>query len=598
MGKPVKQGTGSWVLLLVGLPFFAVGIGMGIWVGHTLLAAHAMKSWPEVPATITITELRVSHGDKSTSYCATASYRYSYMGKIYEGNRVTLMGGSDNIGSFQQRAHAELSRYQQSGKPFRCFVNPANPEQSILYRDPRWEQIGFLLIFVLVFGGVGLGIIVSGAASLGKGRHAKMQKTLQPDKPWTWKQDWAQGVIISSNRTEMWAAIVVTSFWNVIALPVAFMVLGDVMSRKTGALALLVLIFPAIGLGLLAWMIRSIAKWRKFGESRIEMASTPGVIGGALGGAICVPVHIRPEDGFHLKLTCVNRVTTGSGKHRSTTEHVLWQDERLMKRELLENDRSRSAIPVLFGIPYDCRPTDDTDSNNEFLWRLEAKAAVPGIDYQATFDVPVFRTEASSPDFKLDESAIAPYEGALDPTALFKESGIRVEPLAGGAQRIYFAAARNVGSAIGLTIFFAIWTGFLVLMVRLHAPLLFLIVFGLVDVFVFYGMLRLWFASWLVQADRNGLLVTARFLGMERTRKVGRSEIVDIKAAPGMQSGNTQYFDIKVTLQDGKDVTAGARVASQLEAKAIIRSIKTALRDESFSGGQKLASMAKSIPVE
>jgi hypothetical protein len=337
-----------------------------------------------------------------------------------------------------------------------------------------------------------------------------------------------------------------------------------------------VLIFPAVGLGLVVWAVRNIITWRKFGESRFEMAATPGVIGGSLGGAIRLPVHIQPEDGFHLTLTCVNRVTTGSGDSSSTRENVLWQDTRVMKRELLARDRSQSAIPVLFGIPYDSRATDDSDSSNEVLWRLEVKAAVPGIDYHARFDVPVFRTEASSPDYKLDESAIAPYEGELDSAALFKESGIRVEPLAGGAQRICFAAARNVGSAIGLTIFFVIWTGFLVLMIKFRASLLFPIVFGLVDVFVFYGMLRLWFASWLVQADGTGLVVTARFLGFERTRKIARSEIGEIMAAPGLQSGNTQFYDIKVALRAGKNVTAGARLASLLEAKAVIRTIQTA----------------------
>jgi hypothetical protein len=47
---------------------------------------------------------------------------------------------------------------------------------------------------------------------------------------------------------------------------------------------------------------------------------------------------------------------------------------------------------VEFQIPSDCEPSDERNPNDRTLWRLTASAKVPGIDYSATFEVPVFKT--------------------------------------------------------------------------------------------------------------------------------------------------------------------------------------------------------------
>jgi hypothetical protein len=577
MANRAKHTAGVWVTLLLGLPFLGVGIGAGYFVASTLIDAQRMKSWTEVPASIIRTELTSSQGDDSTTYRVTAEYSYYINNKSYHGSRVGLHGGYDNIGSFHHRVNAELNQYVQSEKPFRCYVNPENPNDSILYPNPRWEKVGFMMLFCLLFGGAGLGITIFGVSYWLKNRRSNIQKTIHPDKPWTWNQEWANGVVKSSNRNEMRGSLVFTAFWNLISIPAAILAVNDMVSHKTGPMALLVLIFPAIGLLLIVWTFRSMARWHKFGESQFAMASVPGVIGGSLGGVIRVPVHIQPEDGFSVTITCTNRVTTGSGKNSSTHNHVLWQDARLMKRALFERDHARSAIPVLFGIPYSCRATDETDTSNEVIWKLEVKAAVPGIDYSATFDVPVFMTDKSSPDFKLDDSAIAPYEAKMDPAAILKGSGIQVTPLANGAQQIYFAPARNAWHAAGMTIFCAVWTCIVYIMATKHAPLAMTIIFGLVDVFVFYGVLRMWLASWLVRADRTGLDISSRLMGIGWSRRIERSEIAEVKAVPGMQSGNTQFLDIKAELRNGRSCMVGARVAGQMEAKAVLSAINNAL---------------------
>ena len=130
------------------------------------------------------------------------------------------------------------------------------------------------------------------------------------------------------------------------------------------------LIFPAIGLllALLGDLLpTAMAQVR---QSEFQMADVPGVIGGQLAGVIRTSAKILPEDGFHLYLRCVRRVTTGSGKQRHTSESVRWENEQTVMHELLEDQAELSAIPVVFPIPGDCWPSDSLNADDQTIWRL------------------------------------------------------------------------------------------------------------------------------------------------------------------------------------------------------------------------------------
>ncbi len=392
--RPASK-TGAGCLILFALPFAAGGVGMGVWLVITLFTCLSAQHWVETPARIVRTDLKVHRG-KSTTYEAIAEYTYEFGGRQYRGNRVSVSGGADNLGSFQQHAYQELTRCLRQGKSFRCYVNPARPDQALLYRDLRWEAAAFQMIFVLVFGGIGFGLLAGGAAAYRQERTRAALASAHPDKPWMWKADWAAGQIVSSTKTAMVGSAIFALFWNLVSAPLWIVLPGEIV-RKGNHWALLGLVFPAIGLVLVAWALFCLIRWLKYGQSVFQMAAVPGQIGGQLAGVIRTSAKVRPEDGFHLALRCVRRLTTGSGKQRSTSEHVLWQDEQTVMHELLDDQTAVSAIPVVFQIPADCKPCDDADPNDQIVWRLTASAKVPGIDYSATFEAPVFKTGESAP---------------------------------------------------------------------------------------------------------------------------------------------------------------------------------------------------------
>ncbi|MEJ2085129.1 MAG: hypothetical protein P8Y44_05540, partial [Acidobacteriota bacterium] len=250
----------------------------------------------------------------------------------------------------------------------------------------------------------GVGFIFMALWSVRKHEAQQALEVAHPEDPWLWKMEWQEGKIKSTGKAQFVLPAVMATFWNLISAPLIFFIPGEVLDNGN-KLALIGLVFPIVGVGLAVWAIRAFARWKKLGDSVFEMRAVPGVIGGELAGRIVTSVDLEATEGFHLTLSCINRVTTGSGKNRSTSERVLWQQEHHLLKELLDWDPTRSEIPVLFAIPYDATPTEKRSDDDEVLWRLELKAEVPGLDYAARFEVPVFKTIASQPDFALDENS-------------------------------------------------------------------------------------------------------------------------------------------------------------------------------------------------
>ena len=93
-----------------------------------------------------------------------------------------------------------------------------------------WGQAGFLAIFALTFGGVGIGGIADGARRAGGALdEAQAREARHPDAPWLWREDWAARRVTDSSRAEMWFAWVFAAFWNLVSLP------GAVLAVRVGA---------------------------------------------------------------------------------------------------------------------------------------------------------------------------------------------------------------------------------------------------------------------------------------------------------------------------------------------------------------------------
>ena len=339
---------------------------------------------------------------------------------------------------------------------------------------------------------------------------------------------------------------------------------------KGNHLALIALLFPAVGLGLLVWALRATARFRRYGVSTLELATLPAPVGHALEGLVRTPRELRPPDGFQVTLRCIRRVTRGSGRNRSTSETTLWQEERRVPA-------TGVGVPIAFPIPADAVPSDPGRGGDRVLWRLDVAADVPGVDYASSFEVPVFRTAASDQPRTPAETAAA---DAFALPADYRQpatSRIQVSTTRRGTE-IYYPRARNPGMAGGLTAFTALWVGATWLAAALDAPLVFPLVFGAFGLLLAAFVLDAWLTVTRVTVGDGRVAVASGWLAPSREKVVTAGEMSDVTTRIGAQAGGTVYYDVMVMTTAGKRVAAGRGIRDKREAEWLAATIKAALR--------------------
>ena len=568
-----NAGRGAMIfLLLFALPFAGVGTFVGYTAGSMIASWTRAQSWEQVPARILSTNLEANSDGDTTTYRVEAVYEYAYRGERHTSDVVSFGFGSDNIGSFHQDKHAELQPYVDSERRFRCFVDPDDPSAAVLYRDMRWGLLGLMTVFALVFGLVGYGLMFAAVYGSRLAAAANQLKASNLSEPWRWDQEWADGRVSAGAKGSMIGTAIFAVLWNLISAPVLFFVPTEVVEGNHAAL--LALVFPAVGLLLMAWAVRAFLRWRKFGSAVFELSTNPGALGGHLEGQIHTNIRGALDEGFEVSLTCTRTVTTGSGDNRSSHDDVLWQDAVVVPRGALGLAAGGLTVPVRFTIPMDAAPASDPDADQPIHWKLSAEAEMTGVDFAAEFKVPVFKTDASDPDLVLEPAHVAPVS-AHDWAAELAAQGIAAELTGAGGRRYVFRRARHKGVAAGLTAFTVVWCGFIWMMVSLGAPILFPILFGLLAAVMVWFVLDLWLTELRVEVSNGTLAITKRMLGRGRSRTFECDQITAMRPTPGMQANNKLYY--RIELQAG---AADAHViATQLDSQRLARRLISEMRE-------------------
>ena len=213
--------------------------------------------------------------------------------------------------------------------------------------------------------------------------------------PWTQRADWAEGRIVHDSAGMLGMLTLFTVLWNVIAVGIA-----GILFFTADDPPLFVLIFPIIGLALIVYVVRLRIRQRKFGTSIFHLDAVPVEPGGWLRGTVetGVPYRNAPVEGFRVQLACIQRSSYyDTDNERRVREDLLWETETHV-----HGGRAGGAptvsLPIDLGLPANQPPTEMTPPDDRILWRLSLHASVPGVDYAAQFEVPVFfRLEARPP---------------------------------------------------------------------------------------------------------------------------------------------------------------------------------------------------------
>jgi hypothetical protein len=435
-----------------------------------------------------------------------------------------------------------------------------------------WVGVAIGTVFALVGGGI---IALGVKTGRDTARRAELVEQ-HPDAPWLWNPEWAAGRIEGAGRA---GAIVIWLFaavWNLISWPI----LPKLVEAYEGGeqLALVFCTFPLIGLLVAGMALRTSLQQRKFGTPLLLLETIPGVVGGHLRGAVQTRAPLQGARRIDLTLTCVRRRTSGSGKNRSTHESILFQEKGDIRPDSPRPGPWGSEIRVDFRIPFDSSPTDLSDSDDTVEWRVEIDVDMPGVDFQARFDVPVFRTEQSSEQITTASDAVPQVAlSSMDDQPALPGSKVQAKALPDGSVELHFGVCRNPGAAFGLTFFWAFWMGFVAIMFSVGAPVFFPIVFSLFGLLILGGAVNLWAGSTRVRASRQGLEVRRALAGIGRTRLHPASEIDALTAEIGMTTGKTAFYRLIAKKAGWSFVVCGDGLRDKREAEAYAALLRKAL---------------------
>ncbi len=391
-------------------------------------------------------------------------------------------------------------------------------------------------------------------------------KHAHPNEPWLWRAQWAAGEIHSSAKPGAIAVSALALFWNAIALPSAVPALLAHNLRYEPKFALLA-IFPIIGCGLIGWAIHLLLRWNVYGVSRFEMKSVPGKIGGTLEGSIHVGGGVEPMRRVNLKLVCINVTSSGN----SSSNRPLWSDDSEV------TSAGDGSIPVAFPIPPECRPTDDTNFRDRIYWQLKASSPGGIVNYKSSFEVPIFQLGESSAEAA---DAVDLRIRRDQRVSEFRPQGsaIRIGPTADGHTKVHFRAFRNPSVIFGMLVFLAIWSGCTYEVFKEHAPLIFKIMWPVIEAIVVIWVTAMMFGTTTVVIGDGELKVTWRLCGIPvSTRRVASSEVRDVRSIAGMTAGTTLYRRIQVRYGDDGNLNFGDGIGDPIQADWIATEIAKAL---------------------
>ncbi|MCB1051570.1 MAG: DUF3592 domain-containing protein [Acidobacteria bacterium] len=392
-------------LFLFSLPFAGVGTLMMFLTFSELWDWRSSYSWDEVQAKLTKVELETNQSSDSTTYQVVAEYTYDYGGRQFENSRVGLGTGADNVGDYHQKVYERLKASFDRQELVTCYVNPANPGDSLLDRELRYGMLLFYLVFVLAFGGVGYGLMAYSLFQAytwlksskfqflvkpkPKPKPAPIAKDVSPEKPKSpassqkaepspvpqakqeqvnpqaavaAKSQWMKGrVLETEGGKKIMRRAVIAVVWNVLSIPLVFFVWPAV--EEGNFFTSLLLIIPVIGLVFLYGMALDVLHWRRFGLSHLSFDRYPQA-GQRFEAILRNRTLERFDKGFDAQLTA------------RTDKQVVFEDQ-----VHLSSDHARGGVnlPLEFEIP------DSLDLQALIDWQLVVSADIPGVDFRAAF---------------------------------------------------------------------------------------------------------------------------------------------------------------------------------------------------------------------
>ncbi len=387
------------------------------------------------------------------------------------------------------------------------------------------------------------------------------------DAPWRHRR-W-RGGDLSSSRGHLWARWGFALLWNLVSLPL-FFVIPEALESGNKA-ALIGVLFPAVGMILLGSAVRKTLKALRFGRSTFRMASFPGVPGGRVAGEIELPEGSPEADWAKITLSCMRSVIVRDTENNRRVERPEWEQFVEFDLALLSSYQFERRISVAFDLPDDALTTSlDRHADPRFSWQLKVELTSSlNPDHEVKFEVPVFDTDRVESRFEIQlNQPTDPQESETWQQALTR-AGFQLDFVGPDRLTVVGGPFRKIGrslssltsaAAMFLTVYFLVWA---------DIPVLFVIPCAFVGfILLLFGLDLLLLHEKFVVSGRR--LTATRKRISTRTRELELDSVSRFEVRQYMTVGNSIYFELIAHLNPKPRSRTRFVLLQQLPEKAAV----------------------------
>lgn len=548
--------AGQVMSYLILLAVAAMIFGMLGFYGWAVGGWTAMRFWPEVPAQVRRVELKQAVCCEADVRVVRADYIYEWRGEAHTGSRVFALGECGHPASMRRAAHAEIASRSGDRGPFRCYVNPLNPRQAVLYRYASVSMV-FLSTFLALFLGVVFAAVVSLFVETGKDRRCQRR---HPDEPWRWRAEWETGVVPSCREGSVSGAVLQAFVFNLLCLSVLPIAVLDTWDGNGAAAKLL--LFPVVGAGVALWAARRARRWQKGWATVFEMDTLPAEIGGTLVGRVRVREKYPTTNGAVLSLECEQYPAASEGSIPPGMKVSLWRESFLVPQGELTQEEDVMVIPVRLPVPPGLPPSGEDASGNRIEWALHVAPGLPALGWWARFALPVF----SVPEGHRSEEAGTPSTNRvpIDPHEMLRRADIKERVLPQGGLELEFPRVPIPAAVLSGLVLCLI--AFFITMLNLGYDLtpdqnLIAVAVSSLPFALILG-LRLWSGTWdgpRVTVTKEGVRVPGETLRLGIRRKVGLDRIASVETSESIDFGGRTH-GVVLRVKEGVWILAAHRL--------------------------------------
>ena len=447
-----------------------------------------------------------------------------------------------------------------------------------LLEGDREQALGLagLTFMLLVLAGIPALVVWLVSASRGASQDVALRRRNHPDAPWMWRDDWARGEVVHVESTTAIVAMgVFATVWNAFVLIMVVAAALNVGKDERVVAFSLLGIFVLAGLFLASVVVKMILRRIRYGRSVFVLDTLPATPGGQLSGVVQVPAGLAAASAFVVELYGLEAI-----RGETAMERVEWTDALTLPQSSVDRGPNGIFIPVAFDLPADANPTSPREVDQKRrLWRLTVKAAVSGTDYDATFEVPVFRTD--DPQQLRSRRQVPARARPLAPGDMEQPitSRIRVEPTEGGTALQFPRPSWLPGCTLVPLLFVpaAAWLGRQTFLSDVPYPVV--VGAGLAVTLFFWGvnLLGLVMTPSRIEVLQDRVIVRR---GLGRHGWDRTVQITDVKNAVVRTSGGQgqHQHSVDILTTDGREYWAALGLRDASEAKWLAGEIERLVR--------------------